>query len=178
MPIAEYGPLINSYSVNHGDGTSNLVFLNASVTSLSSTSTHTYTAVGTCTAMLTVNCVDGISANGSTTVVVNPVVAIPVLRSTAINLAAMLQCGRVNAIADVVVRDGSGVAVSGAVVAATWTKPGGATVTQMATTGSTGVARFSTAGSRGTYSLTVTNIGKTGYNFDGANIVLSRSITR
>ncbi len=175
---AGYGPLINSYSVNHGDGTSNLVFLNASVTSLSSTSTHTYTAVGTYTAMLTVNYVDGTSANGTTTVVVNPVVAIPVLRSTAINLSATLQRSRVNASADVVVGNGSGVAVSGAVVAATWTKPGGATVTQTATTGSTGVARFSTSGSRGTYTLTVTNIGKTGYNFDGANSVLSSSITR
>ncbi len=174
------GPLINSYSVNYGDGTGNSFILNFGdgVTTFTETSNHTYTAVGTYTATLSVAYSDATIANGTTTVVVNPVVAIPVLRSTAINLSATLQRSRVNASADVVVGNGSGVAVSGAVVAATWTKPGGATVTQTATTGSTGVARFSTSGSRGTYTLTVANIGKTGYNFDGANSVLSSSITR
>ena len=69
-------------------------------------------------------------------------------------------------------------AVTGAVVSTTWTKQGGTSVTQTATTGSTGVARFATSGNRGTYTLTVTNISKTGYTFDPANSVLSRSITR
>ncbi|MBK8336257.1 MAG: hypothetical protein IPL03_06550 [Sterolibacteriaceae bacterium] len=174
------GPLINSYSVNYGDGTSSQFFLNFGdgVTTFTNTANHTYTAVGTYTATLTVTYSNATTASGSTTIVVNPVVAIPVLRSTAINLAATLQRSRVNAIGDVVVGNGSGVAVSGAVVAATWTKPGGSTVTQTATSGSTGVARFSTSGSRGTYTLTVNSISKTGYTFDSANSVLSSSIAK
>ncbi len=79
---------------------------------------------------------------------------------------------------NVVVKDGSGVAVSGAVVSATWTKPDGTTVTQTATTNSTGIAKFSTTGGRGTYTLTVSNITKIGYTFDAANSVLTKSITK
>ena len=75
-------------------------------------------------------------------------------------------------------RNASGATVSGAVVSATWTKPGGATVTQTATTGSSGIARFSTTGGRGTYTLTVGNISKTGYTFDAANSVLTKSIAK
>lgn len=174
------GPLIVSYTVNYGDGTSNQVIPNFGdgVTTFTNTSNHTYAAVGTYTATLMVTYADATTASGSTTIVVNPVVVIPVLRSTAINLAGTLQRSRVNAIGDVVVGNGSGVAVSGAVVAATWTKPGGATVTQTATSGSTGVARFSTSGSRGTYTLTVNSISKTGYTFDSANSVLSSSIAK
>ena len=51
-------------------------------------------------------------------------------------------------------------------------------MTQTATSGSTGVARFSTSGSRGTYTLTVNSISKTGYTFDSANSVLSSSIAK
>jgi hypothetical protein len=45
-------------------------------------------------------------------------------------------------------------------------------------TDSTGIARFSTTGGRGTYTLTVGNITKTGYTFDAANSVLTKSITK
>jgi hypothetical protein len=40
------------------------------------------------------------------------------------------------------------------------------------------VASFSTSDGNGTYTLTVTNIVKTGYTFDPANSVLSKSITK
>ena len=49
---------------------------------------------------------------------------------------------------------------------------------QTATTGTTGVARFSVTGGRGRYTLTVSSISKTGYTFDAANSVLTKSITR
>ena len=110
--------------------------------------------------------------------VVNPVVVTPILRSNAINLSATLQRSRVSVIGDVVVRSGGGAAVSGAVVSATWTRPGGTTVTQSATSGTNGVARFGTSGSRGTYSLRMNSITKSGYSFDAASSVLSNSITR
>lgn len=174
------GPLLSSYSVNYGDGASSVFILNAGdgTTSFNSTSSHTYTVPGTYTVTLTVAYANGTTASGTTTVVVNPAVVVPVVRSAAINLSATLQRNRVSAIGDVVVRNASGAGVSGAVVSATWTRPGGSTATQTATTGSTGVARFSTSGSRGTYTLRINGISKAGYNFDGANSVLSNSITR
>lgn len=174
------GPLLNSYSVNYGDGTSSLFILNAGdgATSFNNTSSHTYTVPGTYTVTLAVTYANGSSASGTTTVVVNPVVVTPILRSNAINLSATLQRNRVSVIGDVVVRNGGGAAVSGAVVSATWTRPGGTTVTQSATSGTNGVARFGTSGSRGTYSLRMNSITKSGYSFDAASSVLSNSITR
>jgi hypothetical protein len=76
----------------------------------------------------------------------------------------------------VTVKNGSNAAVSGAAVSIRWTKPGGATATQSATTGGNGAANFTTSGNGGTYTLTVTNISKTGYTFDPAKSVLSKSI--
>ncbi|MBL0125841.1 MAG: hypothetical protein IPP88_25365 [Betaproteobacteria bacterium] len=174
------GPMISSYQVNYGDGTSNQFILNAgnSVPSFTGTSSHTYTTAGTYLATLTVFYSNGTSASSTATIVVNPVVVTPVLRSTAINLSATLQKNKVSASGNVVVQNSSGVVISGAVVSATWAKPGGTTVTATATTGSTGVARFSTNGNRGTYTLTVNNISKTGYNFDSTSSVLSASITK
>jgi hypothetical protein len=75
-------------------------------------------------------------------------------------------------------KDGNGAAVSGATVAATWTLPSGTTQTQTAATDTGGNANFSTRSVRGTYKLTVNNISKTGYTFDAANSVLTKSITK
>ena len=79
---------------------------------------------------------------------------------------------------NVVVKDGAGAAVSGAAVSAMWTRPGGATAAQTATTNSSGIARFGTTGGRGTYALAIGNITKTGYTFDVAGSVVTQSITR
>jgi PKD repeat protein len=171
--------LISSYQVNYGDGTSNQFILNAGdgTPSFTGNSSHTYTIAGTYTAILTVFYTNAVSASNSVTVIVNPVVA-SVLRSTDINLSATLQKNKVNVTGNVTVKNSSGAAISGAVVSTTWARPGGGTVTQTATTNSNGAARFSTSGGRGTYTLTVTGISKTGYSFDSANSVLSRSITK
>ena len=173
------GPLINSYQVNYGDGTSNQFILNAGngVTSFTGTSSHIYTTAGTCTATLTVTYNNAASASATTTIIVNPAVS-TVLRSTAINLSATLQKNKVSATGTVVVQDGNGFVMPGAVVSVTWVKPSGGTVTQTATTNSIGIAKFNISGNRGTYTLTVKNIQKTGYSFDSANSVLSRSITK
>jgi hypothetical protein len=40
------------------------------------------------------------------------------------------------------------------------------------------VATFTVRSSRGTYTLTVTNVSKSGYTFDAASSVLTKSITR
>jgi hypothetical protein len=79
---------------------------------------------------------------------------------------------------DVFVRDGNGLAVAGARVSVRWTLPSGGATTATVTTGSSGRARFSVSGPRGTYTLSVTGVSKAGYVFDKAGSVLSRSITK
>ena len=177
---ASNGPLINSYAINYGDGTSNQFILNAGngTTTFSGNSSHTYNAAGTYTATLTVTYNNATSASATTSITVNPVVVTPAMKSTAISLSASLQRNRVNVTGNVTVEDSSGRAISGAVVSSTWAIPGGGMVTQSATTNTTGIARFNTSSTRGTYTLKVNGISKTGYSFDSANSVLSKSITR
>ena len=176
---ARNSPLINSYRVNYGDGTVSQFILNAGdgTTTFIGNSSHTYTAVGSYTAILTVAYNNATSASASVAVTVSPAVS-TVLRSTAINLSATLQKNKVSATGAVVVKNSTGTAISGAVVSATWTTPGGSKATQTATTNSNGIVSFNTSGSRGTYTLKVNNISKTGYSFDSANSVLSNSITK
>ncbi|MDH5272040.1 MAG: hypothetical protein OEY13_03075, partial [Gammaproteobacteria bacterium] len=69
-------------------------------------------------------------------------------------------------------------AVANASVAVRWTLPNGSTKVATAATGSTGHAIAKVSGGRGTYTLTVTDVGKTGYVFDAGASVLSKSITR
>ncbi len=172
--------LIGSYVVDYGDGTSNQFLINTGSgrPSFSATSSHTYANPGIYTATLTVFYSNATSAGASTTITVNPVISTPMLRSSAVTLSATLQRSRVTATGNVAVKDINGTVVPGAVVSATWTRPGGGTVTQTATTNTSGTARFSTSGNRGTYTLKINSISKTGYGFDSANSVLSRSITR
>jgi hypothetical protein len=96
------------------------------------------------------------------------------LRSTDISLrtSGTSVSGRVT------VQDENGVAVSGASISATWTKPDGSTVDQTRSTGSQGQANFGTNGNAGTYTLTITDITKIGYTFDPANSVLTKTITK
>lgn len=80
---------------------------------------------------------------------------------------------------DVSVADQNNAALSGASVSLTWTKPGGATAQQSATTGGTGVATFTLNNQRihGTYSCAVTNVTLTGYTYDpAANVVSSVNV--
>jgi PKD repeat protein len=139
--------------------------------------TYSYGYAGTYPATLTVWDNNNVSRSDTVTIIVNSAGS-TVLRSTAINLSATLQGKKVSVTGNVVVKKTSGAAVSGAVVSGTWAKPGGATVTQTATTSSTGIAKFSTSGNRGTYTLTVNNITKSGYTFDKAGSILTKSITK
>jgi PKD domain len=152
---------IASYSWNFGDGGN----------STAANPSHTYTAT------LTVTDNNNASASAAVTIIVNPG-SNTVLRSTAIDLSAALQGKKVSVTGNVVVKSASGAAMSGAVVSATWAIPGGTKAAQTATTNSTGIAKFSTKADRGTYTLTVTNITKTGYTFDASNSVLTKSITK
>lgn len=99
-------------------------------------------------------------------------------RVTNIALSAKLRRGVVNVTGTVTVRTDAGSPVSGATVAVTWTYPNGSTSSVTSVTDSQGLARLATSGGRGTYTLTVTGVTKTGTLFDSAGSVLSRSITR
>lgn len=139
--------------------------------------TYTYGYAGTYTATLTVWDNNNVSKSATVVIAVNPT-STTVMRCSAINLSGKLQGGKASITGNVAVVSGAGAAVGGATVTATWTKPGGATITQTATTGSNGIAKFSTSGGRGTYTQTVNNITKTGSTFDPANSVLSNTITK
>ena len=102
----------------------------------------------------------------------------PELVSSDIQLKARLKRGVVSVDGIVIVTDETGAAVRSAMVQGRWTLPDGSSVTRYAYSNKRGQAEFSTSGDRGTYTLDVLNITKTGYTFDAANSVLSASVTR
>lgn len=100
-----------------------------------------------------------------------------VLRSAAISLTTAKAGRSIKATGKVTVKDGNGIAVSSATAFVTWNVPSGGTTTQTATTNTKGLASFTTTDLRGSYTLTVTNLTKTGYTFDPANSVLTKTVT-
>jgi hypothetical protein len=97
---------------------------------------------------------------------------------SSISLSGTRQGGTARITGDVSVRDGNGLAVAGASVSVRWNLPSGSTKTATVTTGSSGRARFSVSGPRGTYTLAVAGVSKAGYVFDTAGSVLTKSITK
>jgi len=100
------------------------------------------------------------------------------MKVTSIALSGTVRRSTATITGDVTVRNSQGQAVSNASVSIRWTLPNGSTQTATAATGSTGRARFTVSGSRGTYTLTVTAVARSGYTFDPAGSVLSKSITK
>jgi hypothetical protein len=109
---------------------------------------------------------------------VNVTSAGPALRVTQIAMSGSVRGSTASISGTVYVKDASGKAVSGAKVDAKWTLPNNTTKTVSGTTGNSGTVKLSTSGARGTYTLTVTNVTKSGYTFDKAGSVLSASITK
>lgn len=157
---------IASYSWRFGDGG----------TSTAANPSHTYTSGGAFTAILTVTDNAGASVSKSVTITVTATAS--VLRSTNITLTAARLGNTVTATGKVTVKNQAGVLIPGATTSATWTLPNGTTKSQTSTTNSSGIATFSVKSNRGTYTLKLTNITKTGYTFDAVNSVLVRSITK
>ncbi len=79
--------------------------------------------------------------------------------------------------ARVTVKDRTGARMQNALVSAQWTFPDGTREDQTDHTDENGYAWFEAIDGFGVYVLTVTNIEKTGYTFDSANSILSKSRT-
>jgi PKD repeat protein len=179
-PASGIAPLAVSFSSNgsydpDGGSLSYLWDFGDSTSSTLANPSHTYASTGTYNARLTVT--DSAGAFDSVAVVITAN-APAVLRSGNIGLTATLKKNIVTVHGSVSVVSASGAPVPGAVVSITWTLPNGRANTQTATTNTSGIASFSVKGSRGTYTLTVNNITKSGYLFDASNSILSRSITQ
>lgn len=113
-----------------------------------------------------------------TEITVNVGVSATSMKVTSISLSGSISRGRANITGYVYVKDAGGRAVPDATVAVRWTLPDGSTRTGSAVTNSLGRASFSVSGVRGTYTLTVTTVAKSGYLFDSAGSVLTKSITK
>jgi len=101
-----------------------------------------------------------------------------ILRVTSIALSGKASGSTATITGDVTVKDSRGQAIANASVTVRWTLPGGTTRSATATTGSNGHVKFTTSGPRGTYTLTIINVAKSGYNFDAAGSIMSKSITK
>ena len=100
------------------------------------------------------------------------------LRSTSINLSAKRKAIRSRSRASLPSKTKTVTVIPSAKVAIKWELPDGSTQKKRATTDTSGNATFNIQSGHGTYTLTVTDIAKTGYTFDPANSVLSKSITK
>lgn len=81
-----------------------------------------------------------------------------------------------NVVAVVRVVDADGAAVAAAAVDAGWTPPRGASSDLEATTDSQGRATFSVKKSRGTHTIRIVGVAKTGFDYDEQGSVISKSL--
>jgi len=113
-----------------------------------------------------------------TEVTVNVGVSTKSMKVSNITLSGTVSSGKAYITGYVYVKDSSGISIQNANVTIRWTLPNGSTKTMTATTNSSGQAKFTVASTRGKYTLTVTNVTKSGYVFDTAGSILSKSITK
>lgn len=98
------------------------------------------------------------------------------LRSTKLTLTTAAARNGVKATGKVTVQDANGVAVPGVTVAVTWNLPSGQTTSQTRMTNTKGLASFKVTDTSGSYTITVMNLTRTGYTFDPANSVLTKTV--
>lgn len=161
---------IVAYAWRFGDGS----------TASGATAAHTYNAAGSYTAELVITDNSGMTATRSTTITVDPVVAVATM--SVADIAMALQAGRRNtrASATVTLRDNQGQPVSGASVTGRWSGivSGSATLA----TDALGRAVFNSPQVKktsGTFTFTVESATLDGYSYTPAlNVETSDSITR
>ena len=98
------------------------------------------------------------------------------LRSS-LSLSSALASGILTVTGEVTIEDENGTALGDVEVSINWELPDGSTRTETDITGTTGIATFSIAVSRGKYTLTVINLAKKDHCFDAPNSTLIESIT-
>jgi PKD repeat protein len=144
---------ITSWSWTFGDGAGGS----------GATATHTYAVAGTYTATLTVTDNRGAQASAAVTIAVQ--VAAPQVKAASITMTVTEKSNRKQAIAEAIVTivDGKGQPVSGARVSVAWS--GLVTSTASGTTDTAGQVTFTsrTLTQRGTVTITITNVVKSGY---------------
>jgi hypothetical protein len=113
-----------------------------------------------------------------TDITVNVGAAAKTMKVTSITLTGSLRGSQATITGYVYVKDGGGKSLSNVNVAVAWKLPNGVNKTATALTNSLGQAKFTVTSTRGTYTLTVTNVSKSGYVFDAAGSILSRSIKK
>lgn len=113
-----------------------------------------------------------------TEISVNVGVSTNSMKVTSITLSGTVSGSRANITGYVYVKDSSGRSIQNANVTIRWSLPNGGTRIATASTNSSGQAKFTVSSTRGTYTLTVTNVIKSGYVFDTAGSILSKSITK
>lgn len=151
------------------------------VTASGPNTSRTWSTAGSYVATLKVTDNADLTASSSVTVTVSaPVVIVP-MHVAAIDMSkTVARNGTARATAAVRVVDGNGVAVSGATVSGRWS--GLVTGTVTATTGTNGVATFTSPNTRatvGTFTFSVTGISRTNSSYaSGANVETSDSIAR
>ena len=113
-----------------------------------------------------------------TEITINVGTTVKSMKVTTITLSGTVSGNKANITGYVSVKDGTNVLVSGANVTIRWKLPNGSTKTMSALTSSSGQSKFTVSSTRGTYTLTVSNVTKAGSVFDALGSILSKSITK
>ncbi len=157
---------ITSYEWDFADGS----------TSTNANPSHTYTTAGTYNATLAVWDNDGLSDTDGVTITVQSPPSTVYVAGIAMSLKT--NKSGTTATAQVTIRNSSGALVSGAAVTGSWS--GLTTGTSTKTTGSNGMASFTSARTKnhGTFTFTVTGVSASGYTYNPAqNAETSDSIS-
>ncbi len=113
-----------------------------------------------------------------TDITVNVGASLTSMRISNITLSGTASGSRANITGYVYVKDNTGRSIQNVAVTIRWNLPNGSTRITTASTNSSGQAKFTVSGTRGTYTLTVTNATKSGYSFDIAGSLLAKSISK
>jgi len=182
-PLQGFAPLEVSFdgSSSADDGTIVSYFwdFGDSATSSEIAPQHTYLSPGSYTATLTVTDDEGYTDTASVGIQVSAEGGCldHCLRAASISFTTAPTSGGYRIVGLVSVIDEDGSPLSNALVAVTWTLPGGSVLTRQAYTNSRGIARLSVQGPAGTYSLVVDDITLGGYTFDPDNSILTGTVT-
>lgn len=158
---------ITGYNWNFGDGTS---------VSNAANPSHVYTSAGTFTAVLTVTDNDGLTASSSVSITVSPAPSVNIYVAS-ITMSVVKSGKNSSGRAVVTVRDANGAVRPGVTVSAGWSGLTNDTDAVVTDANGQAVITSNNTKSRGTFTITVTNLSASGYTYNPSqNVVTSASI--